>query len=126
MAAAYDVDLKHYDELAQLFIPDGELHRPGQAMIGHAQILEAMRKRPLDIETRHLCGPPHFVTATDRTVSSVTYATFYQAKANPDGPPAFDAPAGLLEYHDCFQRTELGWRIAVRQVVVAFIHKSLA
>ena len=123
-AFPYHIDNRHYEEVVGLFTEDGCFERPGILVRGHAELRQMLADRPLKVATCHFCGPTVFTAIADDTVSAVTYFTLYQAEIPASGFPAFDKPAAIAEYHDAFQRTTRGWRIATRKAVVVMVARA--
>lgn len=121
---AYHIDNGHYADVLNLFAPDGSFERPGISARGQAEIDAMLRARPSDVATRHVCGPPLFLSTSDAEASAVTYFTLYQVPVG-DGPyPEFAGPAAIAEYRDHFVLTPMGWRFASRRVSVAMVRAT--
>lgn len=99
-------DAARWDEVAALYIEDGQMTRPtapGAPLIGREAILAAFKGRPPRL-SRHICSNVVI------TVEGPDNATGESAMILllPDSPPL----AG--SFHDRFVRTAEGWRFAER------------
>jgi SnoaL-like domain len=120
---AFYVDRERYLELVELFTKDCTFERPGASVRGRPALLELMQKRPRTPITKHVCGTPLFFEMTAHDAAAVTEMTFYQGEPIEGSPPQYEAPAAIIEYHDRFRKTEDGWRIATRNVVVVMVKR---
>ena len=119
---AYLVDQRRYDELCNLFVPDGVFERPGLRAEGHENILAFLNARPVAIETRHVCAPPFFEQIGKDRARAVTYVNMFQGPAKDDSTPIDIAGiAGVVEFHQTFTHTGDGWRIAHHESRVAMV-----
>ena len=125
-AFAYYVDHRMYRELADLFTENGTFVRPGLAVHSRKELFDSFSARTAEMETRHVCTPPVFLSISETEAEAVTYFTMYQAAAVEIGLPVFDGPAAVAEYRDHFVKTDQGWRIASREGVPAMINRLLA
>jgi uncharacterized protein (TIGR02246 family) len=114
-AYAYHRDQLDADAAARLFTDDAVLEIMGERYIGRDAIhrrLAGARGGPI---TRHMLSTIHIDRAGPDRAEGVSYVTIYQA------PPA-DDPADVRadlriigEYHDRFELTADGWKIAARR-----------
>lgn len=125
-AWAYHIDHKQYDELAQLFVPDGVFIRTGVRLEGRAAILAAMHARPAEQFTRHVTTNFHFTAVETDRASAVSYNQSYYAFL-PGQPPFTYAPERmmLLDFVDQFVRTPEGWRFQERDARAVLIPEDL-
>ena len=122
-AYAYHVDRRQYAELTDLFTLDGVLERPHLTVAGKDNILAAMQQRTEGTATRHMNGTPHFEYVTSEKARAVTYMIMYIVEGSDEGPNEVPGTAGMGEFHDEFQRTPDGWKIAKRAAKSAMIVK---
>jgi SnoaL-like domain len=107
---AYYSDHQQYESLAQLFAPDGVMHRPsGDPLTGHDAILQAYRARPAGRMTRHVCSNIRITVESADRARGMTYAVVYSAT----GLEKVEERIG--EFEDDFVKTPEGWRFAVRR-----------
>jgi hypothetical protein len=125
-AWAYHIDHKQYDELAQLFVPDGVFIRTGVRLEGRAAILAAMHARPAEQFTRHVTTNWHFTAVEAERASAVSYNQSYYAFL-PGNPPFTYTPERmmLLDFVDEYVRTAEGWRFSLRDARAVLIPEDL-
>jgi uncharacterized protein (TIGR02246 family) len=116
--AAACIDAQDYEAFAALFLPDGELQRPGDSRLqGRAAILAAYRARPADRITRHVVTNMRVDLESESLarVSSLVllWSGSLTAQPGPFGRPA--QPRRVLgEFEDRLLQVGEGWRIARR------------
>ena len=116
--AAACIDMQDYEAFAALFLPDGELQRPGDSPLhGRAAILAAYRARPADRITRHVVTNTRVDLESESVarVSSLVllWSGSRSSAAGPYGRPA--QPRRVLgEFDDRLVQVDEGWRIARR------------
>lgn len=112
-AFAYNLDHRKYEDLADLFAPDGVWVRHGTRLQGHKEILAAMQTRTQF--TRHVTTGVHFIEMTDKTAKSFAYNMSYFVLGELNLPAPYNpADAMLLDFKDTYVKTEKGWRFAER------------
>ena len=100
---------------AALFTEDAELSILGEMFKGRAAI--AQRLTGTSGSTVHLISTIRITKVDDDTASGVSYVTVYTAPAG-TGPHTVGGYAAIGEYHDNYRRTDAGWQIAKRALVV--------
>lgn len=116
--AAACIDAQDYEAFAALFLPDGELQRPGDSPLhGRAAILAAYRARPADRITRHVVTNTRVDLESESLarVSSLVllWSGSLTSPAGPFGRPA--QPRRVLgEFDDRLVQVSEGWHIARR------------
>jgi hypothetical protein len=106
-------DAWRYDDMADLFAPDGVWHRQGKALAGRAQILAALAERSKTQRVRHVVTNLQIDVIDADTAASLLYVTAYRhdSGAKEAQPPRIRAPYLLLVVPGRLQRTEVGWKI---------------
>lgn len=117
------LDEHAYDALDDLFTVDAEWVRLGQRTGGLEAIRSLMRRRPVDLATRHVITNPVVTLDGEGTASG----SFYMLVVRKHGvTPAMQRPlpvAGpwrLSVVHAGFRRTHAGWRIANQHTLSQF------
>jgi hypothetical protein len=125
-AFAYYLDHNKYDELVNLFVPDGVFVRTGVRLAGRGQILATMKKRPSEQFTRHVTTNSHFTQVEETTARAVFYNISYFA-FTPNMPPLSFEPARvmLLDFIDIYTKTNDGWRFLERDARPTMIPEEL-
>jgi hypothetical protein len=98
-------DQWRYEDMADLFAPDGVWHRQGKALQGRAAILAALAERSTTQWVRHV------VTNLQIDVVDVTPYR-HDSGAKQTEPPRIRAPYLLLVVPGRLRRTDAGWKIA--------------
>lgn len=113
---AHCMDSRNYEQLASLFTPDGVFDRVGAVLKGREQILETLRKRSLELRTRHFCVNILFSEVTATRARAKIYCVNFVGKGDPPGEAVTHAMAqgAVLEFRDVFEHTAEGWKIAER------------
>ncbi|MDF3872855.1 nuclear transport factor 2 family protein [Pseudomonas putida] len=118
---AHYVDSKEYESLVALFTEDGSFERRGEVLKGRAAILEAMRARPADVVTRHVCTNIRIdQVASNSAVGTCTLLLFHGSAAQGGGSTESSSAVTIAEYRDTFVATQNGWQIAARIAHVIF------
>jgi hypothetical protein len=107
------LDEKRYEDLANLFAPDGVWNRLGVDLKGPPQILSSMEERS-DWLTAHLVTNTRVKVLSQDHAETTQYITLYRHEGwSPErGPAAVVLPLGILKHWDTHVRTEDGWKIA--------------
>lgn len=120
-------DERDWQGFADTFAPDGVFFRanqPTQPLTGREAILAALKARPADRLTRHLCTNVQIEVIDQDHAKGQCYLYLFSATATPPekamGGPA-DPVQRIGEYSDEYVRTDQGWRIA-RRVGVIVMH----
>ncbi|MEP7300460.1 MAG: nuclear transport factor 2 family protein [Caldimonas sp.] len=125
-AFCFRLDHGESAQVVELFSEDGVFDRRGEALQGRAAIAAAMAARPANMTTRHVCANIMLAHVSATQITGVTYFQFFRHGPNA-APGSSSAPADLLEvvgeYHDSFERTSEGWRIARRLARAVFERK---
>ncbi len=100
---------------ATLFTQDAELSILGETFKGR----DAIRQRltASSGSTVHLMSTIRINVVDDATATGLSYVTVYTAPAGA-GPHSVSGYAAIGEYHDDFRKTEAGWQIAKRVLVM--------
>lgn len=121
-AFCFFIDQGEAARTVELFTEDGVFDRRGEALRGHAALAAAMARRSPTVTTRHVCSNIQLHAESPTRMTGVTYFQFFRRDSAAPGPAP--APSALLEavgeYHDVFEKTAQGWRIAHRIAVPAF------
>ena len=113
-------DERRFEELAALFTEDARLYRPSapaQAIEGRAAILEAFRKRPLEIITFHVTSDVLVeVQGADRAQARSRILLLSANRPQEAGtlPAGVKAPVPGV-FCDSFALTAEGWKFAERR-----------
>ena len=78
------LDESRYDELADLFAPDGVWHRFGKRRTGREDILRALHERPAAQTTRHIVTNV-LVDAREHEASATLCVTAYRHEGEASG-----------------------------------------
>lgn len=115
MDYAYFRDHPDPDAYAALFTEDAELSILGDTRKGRA----AIRQRLAEVtgNTVHLMSTIRITPVSATEAKGVSYVTVYTAPAG-DDPHTVDGWAGIGEYHDFFRKTDAGWQIASRKLLL--------
>ena len=120
------VDHDDADKVADLFTPDGTWQIPGSEEYHGTEELRRLfpaRMSGAGRVTRHLCAASLITVHDETTATGCTYWVNYRADdCPPPGIPLTEAPRYVGEYRDTFRKTEDGWRIETRTVVLCFAH----
>ena len=114
------------ERLAQLFTEDAELLVNGQTFVGR----EALRNRfkaPATQTFRHMMSNVQITVTGETQATGVSYALIFAGAIEPQNPGAPIVVSDFLamgEYHDTFELTDVGWRIASRRFVPVFLSNA--
>ena len=103
------------DAYAALFTEDAELSILGETFKGREAITQ--RLTASTGSTAHLMSTVRINKVDDDTATGVSYVTVYTAPPGP-GPHTVSGYAAIGEYHDDFRKTDAGWQIKKRVLVL--------
>ncbi len=118
----YFLDEADYPKLAALFTPQGTWKRQGEILAGHAQILNALSKRPTTQRIRHVISNT-FLSASEPASATLTaYMTAYRFDDGTKklGSVTISRPFRLSVVHAKLEVTDGGWRVAELDLVPEF------
>jgi hypothetical protein len=118
----YFLDQADYPKLAALFTPQGTWTRQGELLSGHAQILNALSKRPTTQRIRHVISNT-FLSATEPTSATLTaYMTAYRFDngTHTTGAVTISRPFRLSVVHAKLEAADGSWRVAELDLVPEF------
>lgn len=109
-------DQGEYEAYGALYALDGSFARPGLSVSGRAEIVAALKKRPPHLVMRHI---------TANTVVDVIDYDHAVGRGNHlvvvhDRSTGRTEPPAVVDYVDSYVRTDEGWKIASREVTLAF------
>lgn len=108
----------------ELFTDDGVWASPGTRMVGRDELSAAMNHRQArrDLRSRHVCSTFVCDVIDEDRATGVVYLSLYRRESGTEheGPVGMSGPTMVGEYRDEFVRTEHGWRIASRELTLAF------
>ncbi len=111
------------DGFGSIFSRDARLEVLGEVFEGR----DAIRQRLIDGKdgpmTRHLMSTIRIFPEDSDTARGVSYVTVYIAPRG-DLPRALEDDPAIGEYHDRFERTAEGWKIADRRFVPVFMNQG--
>ncbi len=113
--------------MPELFTDGGICHLPGIRMVGHDEILDWMtaRQKRSDLRSRHVCSTFLCDVIDEDHATGVVYLTLFRSEgADDDGPVGMSGPSLVGEYRDDFVRTQNGWRISDRELIVSFVRED--
>jgi len=113
-------DTRRYDEVAQLFAPDGVFYRPlapQKAVQGRAAIVEDLRRKPPNLHTIHVCTNILVTVLGSTQARGISYFTVYLHEEEPDAPwpQALKGTVYVGQYEDDFALVEGRWCIQTRR-----------
>ena len=118
------VDGGEAGRLPELFTDDGVWASPGTRLVGRGELSAVMNQRQArrDLRSRHVCSTFVCDVIDEDRATGVVYLSLYRRESDPEheGPVGMSGPAMVGEYRDEFVRTEHGWRINARELIVAF------
>lgn len=100
---------------AALFTKDAELSILGETFKGREAITQ--RLTASSGSTVHLMSTVRITRLSEDSATGVSYVTVYTAPPG-NGPHTVSGYAAIGEYHDDFSRTDAGWQIAKRVLVL--------
>ncbi|MBC7482220.1 MAG: nuclear transport factor 2 family protein [Rhizobacter sp.] len=115
---ANHLDARRYEAVLDLFTEDGSLDRMGTVFAGRTAIEGFLAARPAGMTTRHLCTNVRVSFDTEGGATGSCYVLFFQGSADVV-VPVMAGPPSVVEYHDRYTRTDLGWRIQERRIRLA-------
>jgi hypothetical protein len=124
MRYCHFVDGGEAGRLPELFTDGGVWASPGTRLVGRDELSAVMNQRQArrDLRSRHVCSTFVCDVIDEDRATGVVYLSLYRREGVPEheGPVGMSGPAMVGEYRDEFVRTEHGWRIASRELIVAF------
>lgn len=109
------IDRHMYEEVAELFTPDGAFERNGEVLLGRAAIVASLKKRPADIITRHVTANFRTTTFTRDVVDAVHYNLSFVGRADARGTHRVEVtPATVIDMEDRFVRSADRWLLERR------------
>jgi ketosteroid isomerase-like protein len=111
--------------VADLFTEDGIWESPEAKLVGRDQIREGFQRRQDMKErmSRHVCNNLLVDVVNENEAEGTVYLTLYRHDGEAGRPFApLDGPVMVGEYRDHFLKTDEGWRISRRTVVVSFLN----
>ena len=123
-----EIQKKSYDEFLQADTPADEREMRGLQEVlssvfpindfnGQAEMLAFWSQRPPEHITRHLCCTPFLTELNADSAKAITQVTLYQAEKGDSPVATINNPAAIIEFHDSFVKTDVGWKIAHRRGV---------
>jgi hypothetical protein len=122
---AQAVDSAHYDELAELFVPDGVFYRPAEPErpMSVQAVIESYRQRLASITSTHLATNVLISVRSATNAFGTSRILFFGAPREAESEAGKGRKATLQlvgGFHDCFVRTTQGWRFAERRGEMLF------
>lgn len=110
----YCLDESRYEQLVDLFLPHGTLHRQGELLRGHAQIMQAMKKRSSTQRIRHVISNGFIESQTSGLAHVVAYMTAYRFDDGTlrSGPVEINRPFRMSIVRTTLQAAGNTWKIA--------------
>ena len=98
----YYLDQRRYEDLVDLFEPDGVWLRQGRLLSGRADILQAMQARPVTYYICHIVS--NFLVTSDSGGNVVAYLSAYASDNGqiPVPPVLITAPLGIFRVNAQF------------------------
>ena len=122
---AYHRDRLDAAEVANLFTEDAKMSVLGQEFDGRGAIERRMLDGKGGPVTRHLMSTIRIFPESADRATGVSYVTVYiSPRRDGDGPLPVEGFGGIGEYHDVFERTSDGWKIAARTFVPVFAYED--
>ena len=115
-------DTRNFDEMANLFTPDGVWFRLGEALIGRENIRKEMEARPAGVLVQQVLSNV-LVTVIDADhAEAISYKSIYRHEEGEklDKPVALDGPKWVSVYNESLVRLDEGWRIARKEGLTLF------
>lgn len=121
-AFAYHLDRREYQQLAELFAPNGVWIRHYVPLKGYAQIVKALEERPAEQFTRHMTTSFHFTEVSETQAKSVSCnMSYYSFEAQRLPAPYKPQQGMLLDFVDTFTKTDAGWRFLERDTQMVLV-----
>ncbi|NKB98174.1 MAG: hypothetical protein GKR90_06720 [Pseudomonadales bacterium] len=118
---AFYRDRPDADAVAILFTADATMDLFGQKFAGREAIRDRIAAGVGGPVYRHFISTINIeVSANGRSAIGVTYVVVYRGDES-ELPQTLTEPVAIGEYHDQFQRTRDGWKIAARVFVPVFL-----
>ena len=114
---AYHRDNFNAEEFSNLFTPDASLTVLGSTWVGREDIRARIDGIRNGNTGRHEMSTIFITPIDDTHATGISYATIYSA---PPGVNSVSGPALIGEYHDEFELTSEGWKIAKRVLTRRF------
>ena len=110
----YCLDESRYAHLVDLFLPHGTLHRQGELLRGHAQIMQAMKKRSSTQRIRHVISNGFIESQTSGLAHVVAYMTAFRFDDGTlrSGPVEINRPFRMSIVRTTLQAAGNTWKIA--------------
>jgi hypothetical protein len=107
-------DQWRYDDMADLFAPDGVWHRQGQALKGHVAIVSALNARSRTQTVRHVITNIQIDVLDASRAAFVLYVTAYMhdSGVKVTKPPKIQSPYLLLVAPGEFVKLGTEWKLA--------------
>lgn len=123
-AYAQYIDLGQAERVVELFTEDAVWEGPGTRMAGREEIRKgfAARQRSRRV-SRHVCTNLRVDVVDEDEARGIVYLTLYRhdPQEGAEGRAApLDGPVVVGHYRDRFRRVDGAWRIAHREIEVAF------
>lgn len=113
------LDRRDYEEMANLFTPDGCWIRQGQTLSGRTEILARMAERPIGLVTRHLlCNP--IVDVQDRILARIRYDVSVYSQRSGSAPRHVQ----ILSGEDVMVNKADRWLVAKKQAEQIMVFPS--
>lgn len=115
-------DTRKFDELANLFTPDGVWIRLGEALIGREKIYQKMEERAAGALVHQVLSNVLITVIDADHADAISYKSIYRHEAGEtlDKPVELNGPKWVSVYNEKLERTEEGWRIARKEGVTLF------
>ena len=118
----YFLDEANYPQLVGLFMPQGTWKRQGELLTGHAQILQALAKRPTTQRIRHVISNAFLAASEPASATLTAYMTAYRFDNgnHQTGPVTISRPFRLSVVHAKLEVSDGRWRVADLDLVPEF------
>ena len=113
---AHYADSRDYDKFVALFTEDGTFELRGETLRGRNAILRAMRARPDDMITRHICTNIRIDAHDNGTATGAGSLLLFHRVANENVEPSMI----VADYRDVYKVTASHWRIQERVTTIVF------
>jgi hypothetical protein len=119
------LDEKRYEDMANLFAPEGIWNRLGVDLKGPQQILSSMEMRS-DWLTAHLVTNTRVRVLLSNHAETTQYITLYRHEgwAPEHGPASVVLPLGVLKHWDSHVKVGSEWKIAKKVSQAIMIDRS--
>ena len=110
----YCLDESRYEKLVALFMPHGTLHRQGELLTGHEQIMQAMVKRSSTQRIRHVISNGFIESQASGLTHVVAYMTAYRFDdgTQRSGPVEISRPFRMSIVRAALQPANDTWKIS--------------